>query len=161
MHTRITLATVTLVALAGVGIAISGAASTTAASTAKGREYRLVGYEAWKLAVPVSGPTQQNRRPGDQRLMVQDVKTRATGRLVAHSLINCTMFRKDSLCSITFVFQNGQITGEGRVPADTNSHPFIVPVTGGSGPYQNARGQVLIENPHTVNATYETISLLP
>jgi hypothetical protein len=163
MLKRIAMAVAALVVLAGVGVGIAGATSATSSTNTPpaARVLRLVGTQAWKLDIPVSGQPQQNRRPGDERLMVQDVTKRATGRLVARSLIDCTMFRKDALCSITFVFQTGQITLSGKIPADTNSKPFIVPVTGGSGRYQGARGQLVAMNPRTINATYETIYLLP
>lgn len=159
MLKRLAIAMAALVVLAGVGVGVAGATSTNTAPS--GRVLHLVGTQAFKLAIPVSGQPQDNRRPGDERLMVQDVTTRATGRLVARSLIDCTMFRKDSVCTFTFVFQTGQISLSGRIPADTNSKPFIVPVTGGSGPYQNARGQMVVNNPRTIDATYETIYLLP
>lgn len=163
MLTRIAKAVAALVVLAGVGVGVAGATSTTSSTnTAQAdRVLHLVGTQAFKLAIPVSGRPQDNRRPGDERLMVQDVTTRATGRLVARSLIDCTMFRKDSVCTFTFVFQTGQIALSGKIPADTNSKPFVVPVTGGSGPYQGARGQMVVENPRTIDATYETIYLLP
>lgn len=163
MLKRIAMVMTALVVLAGVGVGVAGATSTiTSTNTAPtGRVLHLVGTQAFKLAIPVSGQPQQNRRPGDERLMVQDVTTRATGRLVARSMIDCTMFRKDSVCTFTFVFQTGQISLSGRIPADTSVKPFVVPVTGGSGPYQNARGQMVVENPRTIDATYETIYLLP
>ncbi len=168
MLRRIVIPVAALIVIAGVSVGVSAASSpattsdgvTTSASGA--RVLRLVGFQAWKTSVPV--PRQnpnQDRLPGDQQLMVQNVKSRATGNLVAHALIHCQMFRKDSLCEITFVFPNGQITGAGKVPMDTNTHPFIVPVTGGSGPFQNARGQVVINNSSTRNSTNETIYLLP
>ncbi len=168
MLTRIAIAGAALVVVAGVSVGVAAASSpapnsdgaTTSASGA--RVLRLVGVQAWKTSVPV--PRQnpnQNRLPGDQQLMVQNVNSRITGHLVAHALIHCQMFRKDSLCEITFVFPSGQITGAGKIPMDTNSHPFIVPVTGGSGPYQNARGQVVVSNSNTQNSTNETIYLLP
>ena len=68
MLTRIAKALAALVVLAGVGVGIAGATSTTSSTNAAptGRVLHLVGTQAFKLAIPVSGRPQDNRRPGDE-----------------------------------------------------------------------------------------------
>ena len=90
------------------------------------------------------------------------------GRLNDQCTINFnqTPSNPTALCSFAFTFTGrGEITGDGAVvfaPAPEGFRPvsFNLPVTGGTGIYQNARGQIHVEFLGVADARF-TFHLLP
>jgi hypothetical protein len=79
---------------------------------------------------------------GDQ--IVFSTKLKRGGKQVGHAGIVCTIVsleREEVQCVATFWFRGGQITGQalvGGVPT------FVSPITGGSGKYSGAEGEIQI-----------------
>jgi hypothetical protein len=66
------------------------------------------------------------------------------GRLVGHSPHHCTAITADdTLCESVMVLDGGQITLQTALGADVPS-VIHVAVTGGTGTYRNAQGQLTI-----------------
>jgi hypothetical protein len=64
------------------------------------------------------------------------------GKEVGHSGVACTLTsvqREEFQCVATQWFENGQITAQGLVSGEAT---FVVPITGGSGKYEGAEGEV-------------------
>ena len=108
--------------------------------------------------------------PGDYA--VERWALRASGSRVGRLNDQCTINFNQSpsnptaLCSFAFTFTGrGEITGDGAVvfaPAPEGFRPvsFNLPVTGGTGIYQNARGQIHVEFLGVADARF-TFHLLP
>jgi Allene oxide cyclase barrel like domain len=101
------------------------------------------------------GPT-----PGDQILSHDAVYTRA-GKKVGTDVMTCTVVTtapSQASCNLTFAFATGTITGQyiGSPPPRK-----IVAITGGTGKYLGARGQIeLVESGHDNRGNTATFTLL-
>jgi hypothetical protein len=90
------------------------------------------------------------------------------GRLNDQCTINFnqTPSNPTALCSFAFTFAGkGEITGDGSVvfapaPEGFRPVPFNLPVAGGAGTYQNARGQIHVEFLGVADARF-TFHLIP
>jgi len=90
------------------------------------------------------------------------------GRLNDQCTINFnqTPSNPTALCSFAFTFTGkGEITGDGSVvfapaPEGFRPVPFNLPVAGGAGTYQNARGQIHVEFLGVADARF-TFHLIP
>jgi hypothetical protein len=90
------------------------------------------------------------------------------GRLNDQCTINFnqTPSNPTALCLFAFTFSGeGEIVGDGSVvfapaPEGFRPVPFDLPVTGGTGTYQNARGQIHVEFLDVANARF-TFHLIP
>ena len=68
---------------------------------------------------------------------------------------------KTDLCQGAWSLPNGQITAAGQVPDNTPAgKSFIVAVTGGTGHFQNARGQLTV-TPSNGPTSTEVFHLIP
>jgi hypothetical protein len=68
------------------------------------------------------------------------------GEEVGHSGVVCTatsVEREEFQCLATSWFENGQITAQGLVSGEET---FVVPITGGSGKYKGADGEVHVRS---------------
>ncbi len=91
-------------------------------------------------AVPVSGQQEATPQPGDYVVITDDF--RSGGKKVGGDFVHCTLITTEaSLCSIGVELQGGELTLEGVGPAG-GSGSFDVAITGGTGKYEKARGQV-------------------
>jgi hypothetical protein len=84
----------------------------------------------------------------------------ANGRKIGTDFVKCTTItrRFDFQCQTTYVLKNGAITIQGMV-----SPPFkrwASAVTGGTGAFQNVRGQLVV-TPRSNGRTDEVFHLLP
>jgi hypothetical protein len=81
---------------------------------------------------------------GDQ--VVFSEKLLVGARHVGHEGAVCTavsLERNEYLCIATFSFGDGQISAQGLVLFG-NPAPYAVPITGGSGKYQGAAGELRV-----------------
>ena len=84
--------------------------------------------------------------PGDVSVFVDNL-TDDSGALVGKSRIQCTIHIGPwAICTGTFnVNGRGEIVGQGLVPFSEDATTFDVPITGGTGEFDNVRGEVHIE----------------
>src|SRR5919106_2820108 len=125
--------TVALIAL-GVGAVTPALGSS---SDDKGRTIRVVSIneEEEFLDLGAEGPSL-----GDE--FVFSSKLLKGGEQVGHTGVVCTatsVEREELQCLATSWFENGQITAQGLVSGEET---FVVPITGGSGKYKGADGEV-------------------
>jgi hypothetical protein len=84
---------------------------------------------------------------GDQLVIGGDVYNHEGGTQVGRSAAHC-IFSSEAqiLCSAAFTVEGGQITFQGIVDIFTffTNHPVDFAITGGTGPYRNARGTVTV-----------------
>lgn len=76
------------------------------------------------------------------------------GKQVGHSGVDCVLTRLEptvqrghSLCSASAVLARGQITVHGLITSspETQGRPFTLAITGGTGAYREARGELIVE----------------
>jgi hypothetical protein len=80
---------------------------------------------------------------GDQ-IIASDLLIGAGGKTVGHTAVACTLTDPkipEASCAITFVLAGGIITGQ---YANTPPARKVVAITGGTGKYVGARGEVVI-----------------
>jgi hypothetical protein len=74
---------------------------------------------------------------------------------VGHQAGACTVTsvqRNEAQCNATYSLRGGQITAQ-TVISLGNPAPYAVPITGGSGKYQGAEGEVLVQPAVIVSMT--------
>jgi hypothetical protein len=78
---------------------------------------------------------------GDQFIFAQELLK--SGQQVGHSGGVCTITsleRQQAQCAVTASFRGGQITVQGLITGEPET--FVFPITGGSGKYEGAEGEV-------------------
>ncbi len=143
------------VLIAGTGIAVASASGPdiTTATT-----MRLLIHGGTATFVNV----RHQKRPGvgDQIILSQPVFSAAhPSQLVGHGWVTITLVGGQvTQDHATLVFKQGEIDAAG-IQA---SNPFQLAVTGGTGRFQNARGQATVQTlPGKGNRAKVTLSLLP
>ena len=133
-----------------------------------GQTIRLVGRLTNLKAVNVDGG---GFGPGDYVLFRENLSSRS-GRRVGHDNVRCmrhfpfTTRRQASFCDGTFTFTagrfhgKGQITIAGRITFAPSVNVLTVAVTGGTGHYQNVRGELHIRDAES-GANLYTLHLIP
>lgn len=138
-------------ALRVIGLALViglGATALSASGQENGGAYRgrfsLYQHDTSQQSIDLGQP---GPSVGDQLVLGGDVYNHQDGTLVGRSAAHCT-FSSDAeiLCSAAFTVEDGQITFQGIVDIFTffTYHPVVFAITGGTGPYRNARGTVTI-----------------
>ena len=145
MRTRTLLISGALVAMAATAGVVPALATTGAGPAASGghnftvfaRHTAIINFD-----LPPKGDS-----PGDQVwLSADDFNKLKGGTKVGHSFAYCTGYPRGSTsellanaCQVTFVDSKGQLTSFGFSAA---SNPDFLAITGGTGAYRDARGQV-------------------
>ena len=144
------------VLVAGTGIAVAGASGPdiTTATTV-----HLVARGGTSTFVNV----RHQRRPGvgDEIILAQPVFSAAhPSQMVGHGYVTITLVARPFTGQIhaTLVLKQGQVDAAG---IEASNH-FQLAVTGGTGRFQNARGQAVVHTlPGKGNRAQITLSLLP
>jgi hypothetical protein len=141
----------------GTGIAV---ASASGPNITRATTTRLVIRGGTSTFVNV----RHQRRPGvgDEIILSQPVFSAAhPGQQVGHGWVTVTLVEGNVNVTqdhATLVFKQGEID----VAGIQASNPFRLAVTGGTGRFQNARGQATVQTlPGKGNRTKVTLSLLP
>lgn len=151
----------TLALLGGATAALSlGSASAAPKNAASGsvRVLHLISHQTSLQVVDIGGTGDS---PGDQ--LIETTVDFANGKQVDHSVLNCVDITVsasafDVLCHGALVFADGQVEFQGET---TFQEPFTVAVTGGTGAYQNAGGQLTVERTLADGTTdVETLRLI-
>jgi hypothetical protein len=150
----ITASAVALFLAFGSMIAASAGTAATASQT-----IRLVARQVSATLVPVPGQTGHQLVPGDQ-LVFTDSLTR-NGASYGHDAVHCVIVvAADAVCVGAFTLPGGQLTIAGDV-GSVNSHGSkTVAVTGGTGQYQSARGQLTVKG-RSATVSVDTFQLIP
>ncbi len=98
--------------------------------------------------------------PGDQFVLTERLSQQGTtiGSLAVH----CTVVSRDLLCELATTLPKGEITSAGTVPGNGGDPgvSFTLAITGGTGAYQNVRGQLAFKQ-LTRQVDRQTYELLP
>jgi hypothetical protein len=155
--TTLTLAGVTAAAavISGAGLAVAG----TAPAPAHGQVITLKATQASLACIPVPGQKMTGKEvPGDQCVFSE--KLTRNGTPYGHDAVHCTVVTvNDLICMAAWMLPDGQITAAGDGGATTGTRKAI-PVIGGTGAYDGARGDVVITNTSGSTSTV-VIHLLP
>lgn len=134
---------------AAVGALISGAglaaASTTITAPAAGQTITLKATQVSLACIPVPGQKMTGKEvPGDQ--CVFSAKLTRNGAPYGHDAVHCTVVTlNDLVCTAAWMLPRGQIAVAGDGGSTTGTRK-IIPVSGGTGAYDGARGDVSITN---------------
>jgi hypothetical protein len=140
-----------LALLAGTTAAMSVASASAAPKHAATDSVTVLHLISHQKSLQVIDIGTKGPSPGDQ--VIETTVDFQHGTPVDRSVINCvdiTVSRRafDVLCHGAMIFKNGQVEIQGETNFRT---PFTVAVTGGTGAYQNAGGQLTAVRtiPHT------------
>ena len=148
------VAVVLVAAGGGVAYAASDAPSITTAQT-----LRFQAQQSRITVVPVPGQTAHHPVTGDQILFTE--RLRQNGRSAGSDQVDCTVNGGALVCTAVFALRDGTISVVGTVPLNGPGRAgAMLGVTGGTGRYQNARGQVQVKSSGPRTET-EVFNLLP
>ena len=144
-------------------VALAMAAALPAASSQQGLDQTIrvieVQTEARSLDFGHHGPSL-----GDEFIFHSDLRT--GGESIGHDGGTCTLTSLDEgsmgelQCVVTLWFDEGQITAQGLIqPSETSAEQFEVAITGGTGIYVGAAGQITVV-PQTGRRSRLTISVV-
>jgi hypothetical protein len=145
---------------AALCLAFGSVLAASAGTAATGSQaIRLVARQVSAALVPVPGQTGHQLVSGDQLVFTGSL-TR-NGASYGHDAIHCVIVRAaDAICVGAFQLPGGQLT----IAADAgnvNSHGSkTVAVTGGTGRYQGARGQLTVKD-RSDTVSVDTFQLIP
>jgi hypothetical protein len=128
--------------IAAIGFTI-GAATPDAAPAAHAMPTRLILIEH-ELAAPTLDLGKHGFSPLDRQTITSnllDLHGKLVGRLDADCAITAVGKRAGAVCSYAITLRNGQLVGT-RFDDFTARHDGPQPITGGSGAYLGARGQI-------------------
>jgi hypothetical protein len=150
-----------LAVLGGTTAVMSIASASAAPTSAVARSVKVLHLISHQTSLQVIDIGTKGPSPGDQ--IIETTVDFQNGQRVDRSVLNCvditvTAGGFDVLCHGSLAFTNGQVEFQG----ETNFHtPFTVAVTGGSGAYQHAGGQLTVVRtlPHSTTDV-ETLRLV-
>lgn len=155
--TIISLASATA-AVTVIGGAALAAASTTTTAPATGQTITLKATTVSLKCIPLPGQKPGSEVPGDQCVFSE--KLTRNGAPYGHNAVHCVVVTVyDLVCTAAWMLPTGQITVGGDAGSTTGTRKLL-PVLGGTGPYQGASGQVTIINTTSSTSTV-TFRLLP
>jgi hypothetical protein len=136
--------TAALALLAGTTAAMSIASASAAPKPAAADSVKVLHLISHDTSVKVVDIGKKGPSPGDE--IIETTADFQHGTQVDRSVVNCVLITiiaraQDVLCHGDLVFKDGQVQFQG----ETNFHtPFSVAVTGGTGAYQRAGGQLTL-----------------
>ena len=138
--------TAALALLAGTIAAMSIASASAAPKHAAADSVKVLHLISHDTSVNGLDLGKKGPSPGDQ--IMESTADFQNGKLVDHGFLNCVRVRvnvtarmENVLCHGAMIFNNGQVQIQGETTFHT---PFTVAVTGGTGAYQNAGGQLTL-----------------
>lgn len=166
MRRKLTIAVVATVALAAAAVGLASAQSTSSSSKAAATQtIKLFALTVQQAEIDVGTP---GFGLGDQFVFSDDLSAQKGSEKIGFDAGVCTIVRLDdhgntatNQCVATASLHEGQIAIQGLVTFAGEEGPgtFVLPITGGSGAYKNARGQVTVETLSETesNLTFEII----
>ena len=141
------------VAIGGILVAGTIFAATAAGGSSNSSTIRLYHHDTSQENIDLGAPGPSE---GDQFLFAGDTFKRKGGTQLGRGAGTCTTMSTGAagevLCVVNFSLRNGQIATEGLfVSADLfGGKKLTYPITGGSGRYRQARGEVSVQIPQDV-----------
>ena len=140
--------TILLLGGAAAAAALISAAGLAAASTttapAHGQTITLKAARVSLTCIPVPGQKPGKEVPGDQCVFSE--KLTRNGTPYGHDAVHCTVVTvNDLVCTAAWMLPRGQIAVAGDGGSTTGTLKML-PVVGGTGAYDGARGDVVITN---------------
>src|SRR5690242_20709899 len=137
-----------IVAAAAAALTLTSLAPASAHHTPKSRRFTITTKTIDGAQIDVGAP---GASLGDSNVITEDVIR--DGRKVGTSDLTCTIVRLDKVkdffaaeCFNTTVLPGGQITSQGYVTSDEIERvPFKQAITGGTGAYSGARGELTVD----------------
>lgn len=136
------------------GILVAGTIfAATAGGSSNGSTIRLYHHDTSQANIDLGAP---GPSAGDQFLFAGDTFNRKGGTQLGRGAGTCTTMSTGAagevLCVVNFSLRNGQIATQGLlVSADLfGGKRLTYPITGGSGRYRHARGEISVQLPQDV-----------
>ena len=151
MSKRLGMISVAIAAMLALGVITPAAGSTGGVTKDRTIRVSAVITELSLIDAGTAGPSL-----GDE--IVFSNKLLAGGKEIGHEGAVCTtvsLQRQEAQCVATFSFSGGQITAQGLVSLGSLA-PYAVPITGGSGKYNGAGGELQV---HPVSGTEGILTL--
>ena len=157
-------AVVAAVAIAGIaGNAVTAASAASTAPVIKSASTMKVDVRGGSLTF-VNVRRMKSFAIGDEIVLTQPAfATARSAKVIGHSYVVVEFLtRAASRVDATLVLKNGSIELSGINPSSGGSTPFTLAVVGGTGSYDNARGQATVKTGSgKANPAAFSISLLP
>ena len=126
--------------ISGAGLA----AASTATAPAHGQTITLKATQVSLTCIPVPGQKPGKEVPGDQCVFSE--KLTRNGTPYGHDAVHCTVVTvNDLVCTAAWMLPRGQLAVAGDGGSTTGTRKML-PVVGGTGAYDGARGDVVITN---------------
>jgi hypothetical protein len=152
--------TAALALLAGTTAAMSIASASAAPKPAATDSVKVLHLISHDTSVKVVDIGKKGPSPGDE--VIETTADFQNGKQVDRSVVNCVLIAiiaraQDVLCHGDLAFTDGQVEFQG----ETNFHtPFAIAVTGGTGAYQRAGGQLTLLRTLPNGNDVETLRLI-
>jgi hypothetical protein len=135
-----------------------GLASPAAGSSNDAREHHTIAFLGTVTELNLVDVQPQGASLGDE--IVFSEKLTQGGHEIGHEGAVCTtvsLQRQEAQCTGTFRFPDGEITVQGLINLG-NPTPYAAPITGGSGKYQGAEGELHVR-PISATQGMQTLDL--
>jgi hypothetical protein len=148
MRIKLSIAGLVAVVLAVGAVTLAPAATTNGSSNGGEEVIELFAEEVDSEEIDLAP---DGESLGDRFVFTDDLFEEKDGEKVGFDVVECTLVRLDDpgavQCLATFWLDDrGQITVQGLVTFDgEDSGTFVLPITGGSGEFQNAGGELEVE----------------
>lgn len=132
------------IAMVALGV---GAVSPAFGSSGDGDEQRTIRVVAITVEEDFVDLGAEGLSLGDQGLFSENLLR--GGEEVGHSGGVCSVTsleREEIQCVVTAWFEGGQITVQGLIGFGAGGETFVLPITGGSGKYKGAEGEVHVRD---------------
>jgi hypothetical protein len=154
---KVLVGTISVAALCLASWPVLAASAGTAVTGS--RTIGLVARQVSAARVPVPGQKGHQLVPGDQLVFTESL-TR-NGASYGHDAIHCVIVTAaDAICVGAFELPGGQLTIAGNAGNVNSNHSTTVAVTGGTGRYQGARGQLTVKH-RSDTVSVDTFQLIP
>lgn len=152
MRSKLTIAAIVAITLAAGSVALGSANSTSGSSSQRATEVIKLFAKTFQFAeIDLGTP---GLSLGDQTVFSDDVSQEKGSPTIGFSGVVCSVVRIGEhastvtvQCAATLSLHEGQIASQGLITftEDPGASTFVIPITGGSGVFKNARGQVTVE----------------
>jgi hypothetical protein len=145
MGKRLGAISVASVAIAVVALAV-GVVSPALGSSGAAARHRTIRVTAVVTELNLVDVGAKGPSLGDE--IVFSEKLLKGGNQVGHQGAVCTtvsLQRQEAQCTATYWFPNGQITAQALITLGSSA-PYDAPITGGSGKYQGAEGEIHVRS---------------
>ena len=131
-------------AIIAVAILVVGVASAAAGSSGNDNRNRTIRVDAIVTELNLVHAGKTTPTLGDEIVFSQKLLRR--GKQIGHAGAVCTtvsLEHNEAQCIATYMFSGGQITAQTLITLGSTA-PYTVPITGGSGEYEGAEGEIQV-----------------